>query len=380
MPRNTHYSSATTNAHPDAIQISDRFHLIKGLSEAINKYMIREFPARVEIPATEAISEEMKALYNTSNRSLRIRFAHKKRKEGLTIADIALLLHSCPTTVRKYLAIPEEEIPDDQMIARERQHQSAVKQKQQEVDEARRLAKAGYPIEQIATMMHHTHKTIQNYLNPDYSIINGHYHVRIPGKLAPYEKDVIELRSKGLTYPQIHKILCEKGYTGSVASLRMFMQKEKTRIHRPEEQDKTPSEFIQRKSLCQLIYKKLENITTITAKQYEQALKKYPTLSGLYALVKDFYGAIFSKKPEKIDSWIESAKKYDIPELQTFVEGLLKDLQAIKNGITYPYNNGIAEGSVNKIKVIKRIMYGRRSFDLLKAKVLFHELFHIEIN
>ena len=38
---------------PDAIQISDRFHLIKGLSEAINKYMIREFPARVEIPATE---------------------------------------------------------------------------------------------------------------------------------------------------------------------------------------------------------------------------------------------------------------------------------------------------------------------------------------
>ena len=93
---------------PDAIQISDRFHLIKGLSEAINKYMIREFPARVEIPATEAISEEMKALHNTSNRSLRIRFAHKKRKEGLTIADIALLLHSCPTTVRKYLAIQKK--------------------------------------------------------------------------------------------------------------------------------------------------------------------------------------------------------------------------------------------------------------------------------
>ena len=41
------YSSAATNAHPNAIQISDRFHLIKGLSEAINKYMIREFPARV---------------------------------------------------------------------------------------------------------------------------------------------------------------------------------------------------------------------------------------------------------------------------------------------------------------------------------------------
>ena len=79
----------------------------------------------------------------------------------------------------------------------------------------------------------------------------------------------------------------------------MFMQKEKTRIHSPEEQDKPPSEFIQRKSLCQLIYKKPENITTITAKQYEQAIKKHPILSGLYALVKDFYGAIFSKKSGK---------------------------------------------------------------------------------
>lgn len=67
-------------------------------------------------------------------------------------------------------------------------------------------------------------------------------------------------------------------------------------------------------------------------------------------------------------------------KLQSFVEGILKDLKAIKNGIIYSYNNGLAEGSVNKIKVIKRIMYGRNSFDLLKAKVLFHELFHVEFN
>lgn len=74
------YSSAAANVHPDAIQISDRFHLIKGLSEAINKYMIRKFPARIEILVAETISEGMKALYNTSNRSLRIRFAHKKAR------------------------------------------------------------------------------------------------------------------------------------------------------------------------------------------------------------------------------------------------------------------------------------------------------------
>lgn len=374
------YSSAATDSHPDAIQVSDRFHLIKGLSEAINKCIIRKFPARVEIPLTEDVSEEMKALYNTANRPLRIKFAQQKRKEGLTVSDIALLLHSCPATVRKYLAMPEDEIPDSRATSRERQHQLAMQQKQQEVDEARKLAQAGYPVEQISVMMHHTCKTIQNYLNPGYSVTDGHYNARIPGKLAPYEKDVIELRSKGFTYPQIHKILCEKGYTGSAASLRMFMQKERSRMREQDEQDKPQFEFIQRKSLCQLIYKKLEDVATITAGQYGQALEAYPLLSALYSLVKEFHTAIFSQKPEKIDAWIESAQKHDISELQSFVEGILKDLTAIKNGIIYPYNNGLAEGSVNKIKVIKRIMYGRNSFELLKAKVLFHELFHGEFN
>ena len=151
-------------------------------------------------------------------------------------------------------------------------------------------------------------------------------------------------------------------------------------MHEQEEQNKPRSEFIQRKSLCQLIYKKLENVATITPGQYEQALKKYPMLSELYSLVKEFHTVMFSKKPEKLDKWIESAQKHDMPELQSFVEGISKDLEAIKNGIIYSYNNGLAEGSVNKIKVIKRIMYGRNSFELLKSKVLFHELFHAEFN
>lgn len=71
----------------------------------------------------------MKALHNIANRSLRIKFAHKKRREGLTISDIALLLHSSPKTIQKYLAIPEDQIPESKAIARERQHQLAVKQK-----------------------------------------------------------------------------------------------------------------------------------------------------------------------------------------------------------------------------------------------------------
>lgn len=59
-----------------------------------------------------------------------------------------------------------------------------------------------------------------------------------------------------------------------------------------------------------------------------------------------------------------------------YILGLKNDLDVVKNGIHYKYNNGLAEGSVNKNKLIKRIKYGRNSFELLEAKVLLHEYFY----
>jgi len=55
------------------------------------------------------------------------------------------------------------------------------------------------------------------------------------------------------------------------------------------------------------------------------------------------------------------------------VNGLKRDIQSVRNTIIYEYNNGLTEGSVNKLKVIKRIMYGRNKFEMLRQKVLFLE-------
>ena len=237
----------------------------------------------------------------------------------------------------------------------------------------------------IAKTMHHTCKTIQRYLSPDYSVEDGHYNARIPGKLAPYEAEVIKLRSEGMTYPNIHKIITEKGYKGSVASLRMFIQKERIRNEAHLSQQETCSdyqskEYIQRRSLIQLIYKGLSDVKTITKTQYEQVLKTYPVITELYAAIKEFYEILYSRRDERLETWLEKIENFNIPELQTYVNGIRIDINAVKNGIKLKYNNGLAEGSVNKIKVIKRIMYGRNSFDLLKVKVLLHEHFRCEFN
>lgn len=378
------YANAARKSHPNIVQVSDRFHIIKGLTEAVSKYLIREFPARIQIPAVSVNNDEYNQLLDVNNRSKRVAFAHKKHEEGLTVNEIALLLHSSTKTVQKYLKLEPSEI-EDRIIIKEKHHLLALQQKQQEVEHARMLAKSGIPIEEISKEMHHTFKTIHNYLSPDYSVENRHYNVRIPGKLAPYETEVIRLRSEGMTYPAIHKIITAKGYSGSVASLRMFIQKEKIRNQAALSQDETcsdyhPKEFVQRKSITQLVYKSIDDVKTINKLQYEQVLKTYPIIADLYASVKELYEIIYSKHSDRLDTWLSRLEDYNIPELQTYVNGIRTDIDAVKNGIELQYNNGLAEGSVNKIKVIKRVMYGRNSFELLKAKVLLQEQFYYKFN
>ncbi len=55
-----------------------------------------------------------------------------------------------------------------------------------------------------------------------------------------------------------------------------------------------------------------------------------------------------------------------IRKIDKFVNGLKRDIQAVRNAIIYEYNNGLAEGSVNTLKVIKRIIYGRNKFEMLR--------------
>jgi predicted transcriptional regulator len=359
------YSAASLKSHPKALQISDRFHLLKNLSDAVQKYMYRLFASRLVIP-TVSLNPEMQALYNTRNRTEKICFAHKKRQEGYTVNDIALLLHSATTTIQRYLAIPENEIPKVKENSRERQHIQQMINKQATIDEARTLYKRGHAIDEILRLTGHATLTIKNYLKEDCSVNNGHYDRRMLCKLAPYEQDVIEMRAQGVTYNKIHEYICKKGYSGTIASLRVFMQKERTHLKSLSKNEKEPVEYIRRKCLCQLILQE----------QYEATIEKYPILGKIYSKLREFHRIVFSQQSVKLDTWIMETEQLQIEELNTYINGLKNDITAVKNGIEFKYNNGLAEGSVNKIKLTKRIMYGRNSFMLLKAKLLLNEYYY----
>lgn len=71
-----------------------------------------------------------------------------------------------------------------------------------------------------------------------------------------------------------------------------------------------------------------------------------------------------------MEGWLEEAEKSVIREIESFAKGLRQDEKAVSAGMTYEWSNGAVEGAVNRLKSIKRAMYGRANFDLLRARVL----------
>ena len=82
---------------------------------------------------------------------------------------------------------------------------------------------------------------------------------------------------------------------------------------------------------------------------------------------------MLGKNSSKLDEWISDVKKFNIEPINSYLETLNKEKDAVINAIDMKNNNGIAEGKVNLIKLIKRVMFGRCNFETLQKKILLHE-------
>jgi len=127
---------------------------------------------------------------------------------------------------------------------------------------------------------------------------------------------------------------------------------------------------ISKKRLVDLLYKPIEEVKSLTKELYEKIIEKYPIMGQMVELIGKFKEVLKSKEVETLEEWMVEANSLKIREIDRFVRGIKRDIEAVRNAIRYEYNNGLAEGLVNKLKVIKRIMYGWSKFELLKAKVL----------
>jgi transposase len=101
-----------------------------------------------------------------------------------------------------------------------------------------------------------------------------------------------------------------------------------------------------------------------------QITARFPELTATCALVRGFAGMLCHRRGRHLEAWVGRAEASSVPELRGFAAGLRKDWAAVTAGLTLPYSSGAVEGHVNRIKMIKRQMYGRAKPDLLRKRVL----------
>ena len=379
------YANAISEAHPNAIQISDRFHLVKGLTDYARLALQKLFGGRVAIPITDK-TKQYRMIMTLGTDADKSRLVKWLYREGHSQSEMTSILATSSVSVKKYLDMRDDDIPPTKHTDRGLLHIGAVEKIQKRMDMVRNLKLQGLSINQISTKTGFINKTIRDYLSDDYSPVNAHYGKQREGKLEPYRSEVLQLKSEGLKYREIHDVIRAKGYTGTQDAIRGFISKER-RIYRDLSTNFTAAtgdsdtkiggqEFIDKKWLIRLLYKPISKVKGITTQQLDFVLSEYPLYKDVLDIVSGFRIALKSKNAEALDSWMKKTLTLEIPELRSFVFGLKSDIDAVKNAITHDHSNGVAEGTINKIKVIKRIMYGRCQFELLKSKCLMLSKFN----
>jgi len=87
-------------------------------------------------------------------------------------------------------------------------------------------------------------------------------------------------------------------------------------------------------------------------------------------LAREFSLMIREKHQEALSGWLDTAAKSGVPEFESFAAGLWRDREAVTAALSSEWSNGQTEGQINRLKMIKRQMFGRANFDLLRARVL----------
>ena len=95
-----------------------------------------------------------------------------------------------------------------------------------------------------------------------------------------------------------------------------------------------------------------------------------PILAAAVELAEEFAALVRGRKPDRLDLWLRQAQDSVVPALQRFARRLSSDYDAVRAAVTLAWSNGQVEGQINRLKTLKRQMYGRANLDLLERRFL----------
>lgn len=324
--RGGEYASAAREGAPQAMQYADRFHLLKNLRESLEGLLARHLAAQCKQQTQATLNEQApkwqpKQAINTSPALLRLQ--QSRREERLARYEQVITLH-----------------------------------------------KLGLSQAAIARQVGIGASTVQSWLAA------GRFPERKPREQASqvdrYLPYLVQRWEAGChNIADLFQELVAQGYQGCYESVRHVLIRRlpngrKNALHSPS---KAPALATVRQAAF-LFLRRPEKVRVEEQETLTKLRQFHPEVDLAYDLVQQFTQMLRNRTGACLDAWLEQVAGSKLPELQSFAAGVEKDKEAVKNGLTWWINNGVVEGHVTKLKLIKRQGYGRAGFALLRKQVL----------
>lgn len=320
--------------------------------------------ALAEFPALQLVSRDGAACYKNGVLSL------ADGEDIIQILDPFHILMNCTEAAAKYLKSKLPKVlplsgPVDK--TEQRRVSSALRERITRIKTVQQLYASGLSVKDIAADQGLCAQTVRIYLKTDPDELESGNRQKFAG-LLPYLRKISELLAEDVPVTSIYKTIGERGYKGCIAVLYEYVRARKAgNIIVPTE------DGLSRNILLKRLYKPLEDIPLLDEDKYNQALTYYPFVRDVFEWVDRLRNIYKTRDTAGIADWLEDSAAFHSGAITQFVNGLKRDLDALKESIELPYSQGPMEGTVHKLKLIKRIMYGRAGFAYFRVKALTKE-------
>ncbi len=348
--RSTEYARGATDGAPDALQVADRWHVLKNHREALERMLNRLHADLAQLP----------------------------EPTGATAA---------PPTPRPTLVRPLRLPSSREQAAR----QAARERRAAHYQQVQTLSQQGVPMVQIAQRLGMSRATVRKFaaaaVFPERAVQR-----RQPSILDPYGAYLQQRWAEGCTNAsQLWREIQARGYPGVRKQVARWLQH-----HRIEPAPTGPKKY--RRSTKggphpaadmanpgaaaatqpalaaprRLVWLLLRSPSAFDDEQTATfaRIQQHPDVMRAQTLAQEFQAMVRQRRPEALDGWLAASKESGIPELHSFAMGLQHEYASIRAALSEPWSTGQVEGQITRVKLVKRQMYGRAKFDLLKQRVL----------
>src|SRR5438093_2207169 len=177
---------------------------------------------------------------------------------------------------------------------------------------------------------------------------------------------------------QLFRELQSRGYTGSYRRVAAYASRlRQAQGLPPRRQGRRQTLPVVAEPACQpltprratwLVLRRAAKRTDAESQQLTQLHAQSPEVAEAIDLAQDFATLVRQRQPTQLDPWLQRATTSTLEALQRFAKGLYEDYEAVRAGVTVPWSTGPVEGHINRLKMLKRQMFGRAHLDLLSRR------------